>query len=204
MQRLSRDGIVLSALELIDERGLETISMRAVAGRLGCEAMSLYRHVSDKAHLLQLVVQRIAQEIQVPDPNQGHWADAVRELLRELRRVALEHPAAFQLVSRGPISALGAAPLEAGMRALKRSGLDDEGAASALCVLLSYTTGAIANELAAIALGGPMAREPDGDDDRWCDAPYARTFLATMAQTSYEAEFEAGLRLLVRGLGKPL
>ena len=50
---------------------MDAVSMRAVAGRLDCEAMSLYRHVSDKAHLLELVGQRIAQEIRVPDPNQG-------------------------------------------------------------------------------------------------------------------------------------
>ena len=203
MQRLSRDTIVASALALIDERGWDAVSMRAVAGRLDCEAMSLYRHVSDKAHLLELVGQRIAQEIRVPDPDQGRWADAVCALLRELRRVALEHPAAFHLISRGPVSALGPAPLEAGMRALARSGLDDRGAASALCVLLAYTTGAIANELAAMALGDSLAQEPHGHDDRWDDAPHARTFLATIEQTSYEAEFEVGLRLLVHGLDTP-
>jgi TetR/AcrR family transcriptional regulator, tetracycline repressor protein len=203
VQRLSRDAIVASTLALMDEHGVDGVSMRAVAARLDCEAMSLYRHVSDKAHLLELVGQRIVQEIRVPDPDQGPWADALCELLRELRRVALEHPAAFQLISRGPISALGPAPLEAGMRALARSGLDDQSAASTLCVLLAYTTGAIANELAANALGGPLARASDGTDERWDDAPHARSFLATMEQTSYEAEFDAGLRLVVHGLDKP-
>ena len=203
MQRLSRDAIVESTLALIDEHGMDAVSMRAVAARLDCEAMSIYRHVSDKAHLLELVGQRIVQEIRVPDPDQGRWADSLCKLLGELRRVALEHPAAFHLISRGPVSALGARPLEAAMRALKRSGLDDQSAASALCVLLAYTSGAIANELAANALGGPLARASDGADDRWDDAPHARRFLAVMERTSYQAEFDAGLYLVVRGLDKP-
>jgi len=63
-------------------------------------------------------------------------------------------------------------------------------------------TDAIENELAAIALGGPLARKPDHDDDRWNEAPDVKLFLARMEQTSYEAEFEAGLRLLIAGLDK--
>src|SRR5262249_24936483 len=134
--------------------------------------------------------------------DQGHWADSVCQLMRELRRVALKHPAAFQLLSRGPVAALGPEPLEAGMRALKRAGLGEQDAASAFCVMLGYAAGAIANELAAIALGGPLARKPDHDDDRWDQAPDAKLFLATMEQTSYEAEFEVGLRSIVGGLHK--
>jgi len=200
MQRLTRDAVVRSALGLIDEGGLDAVSMRAVAGRLGCEAMSLYRHVSDKGHLLEMVGDSIAREIRVPNPDRGDWADRVCELMRELRRVALKHPAAFQLLSRGPVAVLGPEPLDAGMRSLKRAGLGEQDAASALCVLFAYTTGAIANELAAIVLGGPLARTPDHTDERWNNAQDAKLFLATMEKASYETEFETGLRLIVGGL----
>ncbi len=172
--------------------------MRAVAKELDCEAMSLYRHVPSKAALLELVGATVAAEIEVPDPDHGRAEDVLRELLRELRRVALRHPAAFALLSRGPIDTLGPEPLEAGMRALRRSGLDAERAASALCVLLAYATGAIANELAAHALGEPLARAADAAG--WGEASQARSFLELMERTGYEEEFEFGLQTLLRGL----
>src|SRR5689334_14411240 len=99
MQRLSRDAIVEAALALVDEQGLEALSMRAVGSRLGCEAMSIYRHVSDKAHLLRLIGDAVAGEIRLPSPEATDWQQTLRELLRELRRVALRHPGAFALVS---------------------------------------------------------------------------------------------------------
>jgi len=200
VQPLSSERIVGSALELIDERGVDAVSMRAVASLLGCEAMSLYRHVPNKEALLQLVGQRVAAEIDVPDPEQGNWQEVIRDLMHALRGAALRHPAAFSLLHRAPVAALGAAPLEVGMAALQRGGLSEQRAASALCVLLAFAIGAISNELAAAALGGPLARAADAEG--WDHAHRARRFLQLMEHTSYQAEFEAGVDTLLAGLGQ--
>jgi len=198
-KRLSRDVIVTAALDLLEEDGIDKLSMRAIAARLDCEAMSLYRYVANKEALLGLAAERVVAEIRLPDRRLA-WEDAICELMRELRRVALRHPTAFQLVIRRPIVAVGARPLEAGMQVLLRGGFDVSRAATVLCACLAYATGAIGNELAANELGEPLAQAADPTDQRWADAPDARGFLDVMRETGYEAEFEAGLALLVKGL----
>jgi AcrR family transcriptional regulator len=202
VQPLSRERVVDVALELVDERGVEALSMRAIAARLGCEAMSLYRHVPNKAALLDAVGQRVVAELDVPDPGRGEWQEVICELMRELRRVALRHPGAFSLLNRQPIAVLGAPPLDTGMVALERAGLGEQEAASALCALVAFATGAIDHELAS------AEREqypgPGADAEQWdWGAGRARRFLELMAATSYEAEFDAGLQMLLAGLRPP-
>jgi AcrR family transcriptional regulator len=196
--RLGRDAIVRATLELIEEDGVDAVTMRAVGARLGCEAMSLYRHVANKADLLRLVGEAVIAEIRVPRAAAG-WDGALRALLRDLRRVALKYPAAFGLVSQGAVTAVSAPALQAGMEALTGGGLSEDEAAQALCLCLTYATGAISNELAANRLGGPLARSDDPHAD-FSDAPLAAHFLEVMARTNYKREFEAGIDVLLRGL----
>ena len=197
MQRLSRDAIVAAALQVIDERGLDAVSMRAVASRLDCEAMSLYRHVADKAHLLSMVGEAVTGEIRLPSPDVADWQQTLRELFTELRRVALRHPDAFVLVSQGPITAVGAGVLDTGMRALLAGGLAPDRAARTLCTLLAFATGAIGNELAALRVGSALARAADENDPAWANTPEAAAFVRLMQQASYADEFAAGLDLLL-------
>jgi AcrR family transcriptional regulator len=102
---ISLDQVVAAAIELADEVGLASCTMRSVADRVGVTPMALYRHVRDKEHLLELV----------PDALLAGVADAVRRrrsgvmALREVAdgvRVALEaHPWAtplFQQPCPGP------------------------------------------------------------------------------------------------------
>ncbi|MCV7099381.1 TetR/AcrR family transcriptional regulator C-terminal domain-containing protein [Mycobacterium palustre] len=195
--RLGRDAIVKATLELIEEDGIDAVTMRAVGARLGCEAMSLYRHVANKADLLRLVGEAVIAEVRVPK-TAARWDGTLRAILRDLRRVALKYPEAFSLVSQGPVTAVSATAVQAGMEALTEGGLSPDEAARALCVCLTYATGAINNELAANRLGGPLARA-DADAD-FSGAPLAAHFLGVMAKTDYAREFEAGLDVVLRGL----
>ena len=52
MKGLSRERVVATALELLDEEGLAKLSMRRLGERLGVRAMSLYRYVANKEELL--------------------------------------------------------------------------------------------------------------------------------------------------------
>jgi AcrR family transcriptional regulator len=54
---LSRERILLAAMRLADEGGIEALSMRKLAQELGVKAMSLYNHVADKDDLLTHVTQ---------------------------------------------------------------------------------------------------------------------------------------------------
>ncbi len=60
---LNRALIAETALSLIDERGLDQLSMRKLGAELGVEAMSLYNHVDNKDDLLDAVADRLYERI---------------------------------------------------------------------------------------------------------------------------------------------
>ena len=66
---LTKEGIVDAALVVLDRDALEGFSMRAVAVELGTGAGSLYWHVRGKEELLNLMVDRVIGELEVPDPD---------------------------------------------------------------------------------------------------------------------------------------
>lgn len=72
---VDRHRIAATALEMIEEVGVEKLTMRAVAARLDVSAMALYHHVEDKDELLRLVGDDILGAIDLPDPESGNWRD---------------------------------------------------------------------------------------------------------------------------------
>jgi AcrR family transcriptional regulator len=96
-----RQQILDAALAIADERGVDAVSMRAVADRVGVTSMALYPHVGDKAGLLDGLVGRLLGEVEPPDPALP-WRDRMRAFARAMRVVALKHPAATQLLFSRP------------------------------------------------------------------------------------------------------
>ena len=66
--------MLAASLELADEQDLPAVTMQAVADRLGVTSMALYRHVANKADLLDGLVERILWEVPLPDPSEP-WPD---------------------------------------------------------------------------------------------------------------------------------
>jgi AcrR family transcriptional regulator len=92
---LHRDHIVATAVTLADEQGVDALSMRRLAQRLGTGAMSLYNHVSDKDDLLEAMVEHVLGDPSMPhveDAGGDGWRDALVALAVWLRGVLLEHP----------------------------------------------------------------------------------------------------------------
>jgi TetR/AcrR family transcriptional regulator, tetracycline repressor protein len=72
---LDRARITATALEMIDEVGVEKLTMRAVAARLDVSAMALYHHVEDKDELLRMVGDDILGKLNLPEPEAGDWRE---------------------------------------------------------------------------------------------------------------------------------
>jgi predicted RNase H-like nuclease/AcrR family transcriptional regulator len=100
---LTRDRVVTEAIALADERGLSALSMRALAGRLRVEAMSLYHHVAGKEALLDAMVDAVFAEIHLPVVG-GDWRCELRARSVSGREVLLRHRWAVGLMdsSRTP------------------------------------------------------------------------------------------------------
>jgi len=89
---LSRQIIVEAALRVLDRDGLDGLSMHRVAQEVGTGAASLYWHVRNKDELLQLLSERLYDEVVLPRPNPARWRAQLRAVARQLRDVAHRHP----------------------------------------------------------------------------------------------------------------
>jgi AcrR family transcriptional regulator len=88
---LTRERIVTAAIAILDRDGLDAVSTRKVAEDLGTGSASLYAHVASRDELLELMVDRIAGEIEVPEPDPAHWRDQLRTYARHAQRVWARH-----------------------------------------------------------------------------------------------------------------
>src|SRR5437868_5722680 len=80
---ISREAIVAAAITLLDREGLAALSMRRLAEELGAGAASLYWHVGSKDGLLDLVLDQLIGEGQVPDADPARWREQLKQVARE-------------------------------------------------------------------------------------------------------------------------
>ncbi|WP_228001185.1 TetR/AcrR family transcriptional regulator [Nocardia australiensis] len=78
--KLTKDAIVDTAITLADEEGLDALSMRRIADRMGVGAMSLYRHVTNKDELIATMTDVVAGRSPYPSAEGQNWTwrDRVR------------------------------------------------------------------------------------------------------------------------------
>jgi AcrR family transcriptional regulator len=188
--KLSREAIVDAALALLDREGADALTMRRLGATLGVEAMSLYRHVRDRAELLAAIAERLAGEIG-RRPHDEDWADGMRALAGEVRALAQRHPAAFRLVAMRVLSTPNVlAPLEDSLAALRRGGFTPARAVFAHRLLVTYARGYALAELEGFAIEG--AGDPD--------FPQVRSLSRRLASEPTEANFRTGVETIITGL----
>ena len=138
---LSTDRIRAAALKILDEEGIEALTMRRLAADLGAGAASLYRHVANRDELLVEIMDHVFGEVGQPKPDQD-WREAAEWVAREFRRVLREHPAVTPLLSKdrmlGPNSVAGR---ELALARLLEEGFTPEGALEVYNILVAWVLG---------------------------------------------------------------
>jgi AcrR family transcriptional regulator len=99
MARLDREQVVSAAIALADEAGLDAVSLRGVADRLGVTPMALYRHVASKDDLLDEMADRLYGELDLPAAGEPWW-DALAGIARSTRDALLARPWSVPLFAR--------------------------------------------------------------------------------------------------------
>ncbi|MEV0405875.1 TetR/AcrR family transcriptional regulator C-terminal domain-containing protein [Actinoallomurus sp. NPDC050550] len=171
-----RTEVLQAAIELLDEVGLDGLTMRLLAGRLGVRASALYRHYPSKQALLDAMV---AHLIVPPDgaapPIEGPWDERLRTVAIGAREVMLAHRDGARLLTgfQQP-SDEAVAAFEGLVAALVAAGLSEDGATVAVDAVMAYVNGSTMEEQARKA-------------DTWPREKRDRAFLA-------------GLELIITGI----
>ena len=97
--RVTRAAIVDAAIALADAEGLSAVSIRRVAAALETRPMSLYSHIERKDDLIDLMIDRIAEDFLL-DTVPGDWREALRAIARATRDAGLGHPWIIDAVGR--------------------------------------------------------------------------------------------------------
>ena len=219
---LTREQVLITALQIIDEGGVEALTMRRLGQALDRNPMGIYRHAADKDALLDLVVEHVISELVVSrEPGRGEdlagevaWEAALRRTAHAFRRIALAHPHVVPLlVTRsvtGPLALrpLGTLrPLEELLEVFIGAGFDPHGALHATRLFTGFLYGHIQDELQQ------QVNDPNETDDLLrlglhrlpiTQFPRLRSLATVLASYDGAAELDEGLAIVIAGLRSQL
>jgi AcrR family transcriptional regulator len=207
---LSREAVVEAALRVVDREGLAATSMRGVAEELGSAPSALYWHVRNKHELLQLVLDRVAGEIELPPADPERWQEQLKTVGREMRRVLTSH----RDIARVTLGAIPAGPnilrvVEWTHALLREAGLPDRTVAL-VGDLFGLYVGAYAYE-ESLGLAAPTGEDLPPEEviamlrEYWESLPpalfpHTLALLGELFEGGPDERFEFGLDVIVRGL----
>ncbi|UAK32482.1 TetR/AcrR family transcriptional regulator C-terminal domain-containing protein [Nocardia asteroides] len=206
---ITRAVVLTAALGIIDRDGVDGLSMRRLAEAVGRDPMVIYRHVPNKAAVLDGVAEVVMAQLSV-DAADPDWAGQLRAVARDFRRLALAHPQVVPLLVTRPLATpLGLRPyavirpLEDVLRLLTRAGFSGADALHVYRAVFGFLYGHVLNELQEIV------ERPEETDDvlrlglyrlPLTEFPLLRELAPVLAAYDGEAELERGLDILLAGL----
>ena len=212
---LSEEKIVRAAIQLADAEGIDALSMRRVAAEIGSGTTSLYRHITNKDELLELMIDMVYGEKPLPEQPGDDWRAELATLARGFRTALLRHPWLAQQASRRP--ALGPNVIKKTDHALGVVGKVTDDATQAGMVVSAvntYVLGSVATELAELE----AQRSTGMTEDEWRDSvgtyvrhvvdsgryPHFNRRILEADDPDAESRFEFGLACLLTGLATAL
>lgn len=215
-----RQAIVEAALTLLDQDGIEKLSLRRLAAHLGMHAPGLYWYIENKQALIDLMAQAILTrglaELEQPKRD-ASWQEWLVDLAVAMRRALLGHRDGARVVGGSYLMRTGAITpfIEASLEILEEGGFDRLLALGATMTMVRYAIGAaLAEQLSPIT----QLRDPKFDEqklrsvmeaipeDRWPRTAnaYRRLFESDIRDKSgvrdYDRVFRWGAETFVRGL----
>ena len=140
---LSRERIVAIAVELLDAQGINGLTMRRLADRLGSGVMSLYWHVDNKEDVFDLALDSVLEYRASPETGESpDWRGDVVHMLENWRATMLRHPWSASLLPRRALGPNILSRLEMLSKTLSRAGVADADLNAAIWSLWNYVMGA--------------------------------------------------------------
>lgn len=170
-----RDDVLHAAVELLDEVGIDDLTTRRLAAKLGVQPGALYRHFASKQELLDAVVEHIVAGISEQEPSPDGWAESVCAIAGAARAGMLAHRDGARLVATMRVPGPGAVSgFEQLTGAIEAAGAGREHATLAADTIFAYVNGFTIEE---------QARKT-----------------TTIDRAERDRQFRAGLDLIVDGI----
>lgn len=211
--RVTRALILQTALTIIDREGVEGLSMRRLSEAVGRDPAVLYRHVPNKAAVLDGVAELVLEQLTV-DTTDPDWAGQLRTIAHDFRELAIARPNVLPLLVTRPLATpLGQRPpgtlrhLEDILALLISAGFTGDDALHIYRVLFAYLHGHLLTELQEII------ERPEETDHvlrlglhrlAITEFPNLRSLASALACYDGEFELNRGLDLLLPGLESAL
>ncbi len=209
--RLSRERILEDALQIVDAEGLNGLTIRRLAQELDVTPMAVYRHFRNKGEILDGLIELVIAEGQATEHETEGWQAWIETTFRRMRASLLKHPGVLPLM--GTSASYGVQSLritERLLETLKGGGLSQDTMTRALHLLVSYTLGAVAIEVAARE---HRSLSDATDQAEWqrqlrvrfesanvSDFPLLVSLAPKLSRFSEEDEFAQGLRRIIDSL----
>ncbi|MGY5124832.1 TetR/AcrR family transcriptional regulator C-terminal domain-containing protein [Streptomyces nigrescens] len=219
VSRIDRKQVVDTALRLLNEVGLDGLTLRRIAKELNVQAPALYWHFKNKQELLDEMAtemfRRMAASLEwegAEGAGQGHsWQETLLVACRGLRRELLGYRDGGKVFSGTRMTDESyAGPLDGLLRSLTDVGFTVREAARAWWTAYNYTVGLVIEEQSVY----PDPGEPESRDPEMRDPAYDVELRAEKIGVGYplaalageemfgdlDRSFEAGLRIIVAGI----
>ena len=206
---INPDVIARTALTLLTETGLDGLTMRLLADRLGVRAPTLYWHVRSKQHLLDamaaVMFAEATADLAPPPPGQD-WADWLGDGARRLRSELLRYRDGARVFAGTNLAGPDLPrAMELALGVMTRAGLALPDALRSFATLLHYTVGATIEQQARTGADydgddpyDPARLLPRFDPERYPLA--AEAAREVFLRNDADRDFEHGLQLFLRGL----
>jgi AcrR family transcriptional regulator len=183
-----RREIGKAGIAIADEQGIDAVSMRNIATRLGVGTMTLYTWVENKEDLVAVMADALADQMLVPEPMPEDWREALTQIAVATRDVFNSHP--WMITGSRPPGRLGANMLrhiDQSLRAVKGLDIDWEMRSSILQAVDHYALGyAVANQRHKERAEAHRARDAVNDPDN-----YGAAFNKVSEARAHKARVEA-------------
>ncbi|WP_262704445.1 MULTISPECIES: TetR/AcrR family transcriptional regulator [Streptomyces] len=212
---LTADRIIRTAVELLDDEGLDGLNMRSLAKRLDSAATAVYWHIKTKDDLVRLASDAIWHEVELPDLDATDWRTAATAHASGMHAMLIRHPWLVQAFGSHFLYGPGQARHnDLSLSLYEKAGFAAADADRAAATVLTFVLGSALGPAAQVSLNRRLGKKGVDAEQLMADAltqaqetamrfPRLRERLGTTAATEYAAApddtFTFGLQSILDG-----
>jgi TetR/AcrR family tetracycline transcriptional repressor len=205
---LQRESVARAAWHVVDEVGLDGLTMRRLATELDIQNQSLYWHFTNKQALLNCMAELMIAEAFThlsPLASDQDWGDWLAKFARLFRRALLTHRDGARILAEADLSFSHFFDgLELALDVLVRAGFDGSAATAGMIAVIQYVLGnafeSQADPSYAKGENTPEAWRVTVDEKRFPRIAACLPLSDMLSPAAIEARFEAGLSVILDGL----